>query len=120
MLVDSHKFDLSEPLLFHLPYSYEAQWKLSLVPIDAIGMAMLIDSGSDIDDPNSYQLLTTLVRRDRSSGPDANPLNTDMRLFVLGLEENYADDCCTSQLENCVQTERFFPLLLLQTLLPYL
>ena len=88
VLVDSHKFDLSEPLLFHLPYSRRAIWSLSVEAVDLIWVAMLIDCDSDIDDPNSYPLLKTLIRKERSSRLDTNPHNGHApmggdRVFIL-------------------------------------
>ena len=78
MLVDSEKFNLSEPLVFHIPHGN--CW--SLVAVDPIGMAMLIDSGSDIDDPNSFPLLKTLLR---SSHLHLNS-NVDLRLMEMWLD----------------------------------
>ena len=75
VLVDSDKFDLHEPLVFHIPP--ENCW--SLVAVDPIGMALLIDS--DINDPNSFPLLKTLLR---SSRLHLN-FNVDLRLMEMWL-----------------------------------
>ena len=88
VLVDSQKFDLNEPLLFHLPFYDWGVWKLSLVAVDAIGVALQIDFVSNIYNPNSYPLLTKLVHRDRSSRLDTNLLDMDIRLMELCLINN--------------------------------
>ena len=56
MLVDSEKFDLSEPLLFHMPLKYRPHNSWSLVAVDPIEVALLIERGSDFDDPKSFRL----------------------------------------------------------------
>ena len=84
ILIDSHKFDLSEPLLFHLPLGgFMGMWTVSLVAVDPVGLALLIDSASDIDDVNSYPLLQTLVCIERSSSLNPNPLNMNIRMMEL-------------------------------------
>ena len=59
MLVESHKFDVNEPLMFHI-MTKETDWRLFIV--DLAGMALLLDKGTDIDEPNSFLLVKTLVR----------------------------------------------------------
>ena len=86
MLIDSHKFDLSEPLLFHMHYSYQGKWMLSLVAVDPLGLAIQIDNESDIDNQNCNQLLTELFSRGRSSRLVKNPLNMNMCLMLLCLD----------------------------------
>ena len=80
VLVDSEKFDLSEPLVFHIPPGN--CW--SLVAVDPIGMAMLIDIHSDINNPNSFPLLKTLLR---SSRLHLNS-NADLRLMEMWLDDS--------------------------------
>ena len=86
MLIDSHKFDLSEPLLFHVPCSLVGRWRLLVAAADPVGMAMLFEGDSVIDDANSFPLLTTLVRRKNSSRLDSNPLEMRMRLMLLWVD----------------------------------
>ena len=60
MVVESHKFDMSEPLIFHLTWYTELSldhWSFFIV--DAAGMALLLDKGTDLDDANSFLLLKT-------------------------------------------------------------
>ena len=60
MLIESGKFDLSEPLIFHMKKEKAAQW--SLVALDSIGAAILIDIGSECYALNSYLLINTVAR----------------------------------------------------------
>ena len=58
VLVDSEKFDLSEPLFFHMPFEYVSQqtsW--SLMAVDSIEVAMLIYKGFNYDDSNWFPLM---------------------------------------------------------------
>ena len=73
MLVESGKFDLPEPLIFHMIRRNIAEW--SLVAVDPIGAAMLIHKGSDVDDPNSFILLKTLLR--------SSSLNLEMPISAM-------------------------------------
>ena len=82
VLVDSRKFDLSEPLLFHMPIAYGLPNSWSLVAVDPIEFALLIDRGSDFDDPKSFPLLKTLLC---SSRLHLNS-NADMRMMELSLD----------------------------------
>ena len=79
---------MSEPLLFHMLSKHHHEWSLSLVAVDPIGAAMLIDNVSDINDSNSHPLLKTLLHRDRSSRLHTNPLDMDMRLMEMWLDGN--------------------------------
>ena len=81
VLVDSEKFDLSEPLLFHMPFGNQPHGSWSLVAVDPIEVALLIDRGSDFDDLKSFPLLKTLLC---SSRLHLN-FNVDMRLMELWL-----------------------------------
>ena len=58
IIVESRKFNMNEPLIFHLRQIY-TEWRLIIV--DPAGMALLLENGTDIDDPNSFLLLKTLV-----------------------------------------------------------
>lgn len=57
IIADSRKFDLCEPLIFHWNF-YTEYWYL--VVLDAAGLAILLDRGSNVEDPTSFLLLKTL------------------------------------------------------------
>lgn len=69
-------------------YSFTALWIDSLVGIDPIGIALLIEYDSAINAPNSYPLLKTLLRRDWSSRLDQNRLELDIRLLELSFDDS--------------------------------
>ena len=58
MVAESRKFEMNEPLIFHMRHKNEI-W--SIVIVDTAGMALLLDKGTDFDDANSFLLLKTLV-----------------------------------------------------------
>ena len=82
VLVKSENFDpdLSEPLTFHIPPGN--CW--SLVAVDPIGMAMLLNSKSDIKDTNSFPLLKSLLRSSRLHLSS----NADLRIVEMMLDES--------------------------------
>ena len=66
IVVECHKFDMNESLIFHL-WTKDFYWnediRLGFLIIDPTGMALFLDKGNDFDDPNSFLLLKTLARR---------------------------------------------------------
>ena len=75
ILVESGKFCLTEPLLFHMKLENALQW--SLVVLDPIGAAMLIDMCHECDASNYYPLLNTLLLSYRMN------LNVEVRAMEL-------------------------------------
>lgn len=59
VIVESEKLDLSEPLVFNCDTDEHFDTKWNVVVVDPAGLAMLIDSGTDIDDPTAFVLLKT-------------------------------------------------------------
>ena len=57
IVVESHKFDMNEPLIFHQRQSSKS-WSLGIV--SPAGMSLVLVNGTDIEDPNSFLLLKTL------------------------------------------------------------
>lgn len=60
ILLESKLFDLSEPLVFHYYFSELNCW--NILYADAAAIALLLDRGSAVEDPNSFLLLKTLQR----------------------------------------------------------
>ena len=77
IVVESHKFDLNESLIFHLR---ESRTNWSLVIVDPAGLAMLLDNGTKVDDPNSFLLLKTLK---------LSSLEKDLRAIAIKLEDGF-------------------------------
>ena len=68
VLVEFRKCDMNEPLILHLtrrtmiPDSWSTsttEW--SIVIVDPAGLALLLDKGTDVDIPNSFLLMKTLM-----------------------------------------------------------
>ena len=53
IVIESRKLDMKEPLIFHL--RIKRNWSFFIV--DPVGMALLLEKGTDIDDPPNYLLL---------------------------------------------------------------
>lgn len=87
MLIDSDKFDLSEPLLFHSPLGY-GSW--SLVAVDLIGLATLFDRSFYFDD----LLLKTLLCSSRVHS------NVDFRLMEMWPDDSDTTQCVTLLANN--------------------
>ena len=72
MVVDSRKFDMNEPLIFYFKETFSGYFRFRFsalvyrfsgyLKVDPAGLALLVDNGTDVDDPNSFLLLKTLVR----------------------------------------------------------
>ena len=63
MLVESHKFDMNDHIIFHLRHRHMMSVTgFTLFQMVPIAVALLVDKGVDMDDPNSFLLLKTLSR----------------------------------------------------------
>lgn len=61
MIIESHKFDMNEPLIFHLTQNTEFQANWDLFIVDPAAIVLLLDNGTDINNANSMLLLKTFV-----------------------------------------------------------
>lgn len=96
MLIDSQKFDLSEPLVFHYRFeSDDNSW--DLVAISPIGLAILLDKGSSVADPTSFLLLKTLSHN--------SLLKMELELRYFAVEDSDQQD--DSECDDCRASDVF-------------